>query len=272
MAATMKQKNFLENFLQNEQFYINVMSYVIIAMGILVNFILHKIPAPYGRYNDGSTKWGFQIDGKVGWILQELPALLVPFVCLLIQYKNLPFTKYLANYVLLALFMCHYVQRCVIFPLLIRGGKPSPFVTVFMAFIYCMMNGYIQGRTLTKYADFPPEEVYSPRFMAGCFFFLCGMLINLHSDHLLRNLRKPGETGYKIPRGGMFEYVSGANFFGEIVEWMGFAIACWNLPALSFFIFTFCNLVPRGIAHHKSYLKKFENYPKNRKAVIPFLC
>ena len=31
--------------------------------------------------------------------------------------------------------------------------------------------------------------------------FVAGMIINIHSDHILRNLRKPGETGYKIPRG-----------------------------------------------------------------------
>lgn len=28
--------------------------------------------------------------------------------------------------------------------------------------------------------------------------------------------------------GGMFEFVSGANYLGEIVEWTGFAIACWS--------------------------------------------
>ena len=31
--------------------------------------------------------------------------------------------------------------------------------------------------------------------------FLSGMAINIHSDHILRNLRKPGEKGYKIPKG-----------------------------------------------------------------------
>ena len=40
-----------------------------------------------------------------------------------------------------------------------------------------------------------------------------------------RNLRKPGDKAYYIPRGGCFELVSGANFLGEIIEWFGFAIA-----------------------------------------------
>lgn len=38
-------------------------------------------------------------------------------------------------------------------------------------------------------------------FHAGSLLWLFGWVINLHSDHVLRNLRAPGETGYKIPRG-----------------------------------------------------------------------
>uniref|UniRef100_S4RTG0 3-oxo-5-alpha-steroid 4-dehydrogenase C-terminal domain-containing protein n=1 Tax=Petromyzon marinus TaxID=7757 RepID=S4RTG0_PETMA len=105
----------------------------------------------------------------------------------------------------------------------------------------------------------------------GAVLWLAGLLINLHSDHILRNLRKPGETGYKIPRGGMFEFVSGANFFGEMVEWLGFAIACCTLQAWAFSVFSITVIGPRSVHHHKWYLEKFEDYPKKRKAVIPFL-
>ncbi len=51
--------------------------------------------------------------------------------------------------------------------------------------------------------------------------------------------------------GGMFEYVSGANFFGEIVEWTGYTVATWSFPALAFLIFTIGNLVPRALAHYQ---------------------
>jgi len=51
--------------------------------------------------------------------------------------------------------------------------------------------------------------------------------------------------------GGLFEYVSSANYFGEIVEWTGFAIANPTLPALVMAVFTFCNLSARAITYHR---------------------
>ncbi len=61
------------------------------------------------------------------------------------------------------------------------------------------------------------------------------------------------------------------NHFGEIVEWAGFAIIAWSLPALTFAIWTFSNLVPRALNHHDWYREHFQDYPKKRKAVLPWL-
>lgn len=57
----------------------------------------------------------------------------------------------------------------------------------------------------------------------------------------------------------MFEYVSGANYFGETVEWIGYAIACWNLPAAMFAVFSACVIGTRACQHHKyvHWLKLF---------------
>ena len=97
------------------------------------------------------------------------------------------------------------------------------------------------------------------------------MYINHRSDTILINLRKPGETGYKIPKGFLFNKISCPNHFGEIVEWIGFAILSWSLPGLVFVIWTMANLVPRSLNHHKWYKDNFREYPKDRKAVIPFV-
>ncbi|MBT4969756.1 MAG: hypothetical protein HOM80_12185, partial [Bacteroidetes bacterium] len=76
---------------------------------------------------------------------------------------------------------------------------------------------------------------------------------------------------YSIPFGKLFNYVSCPNHLGEIIEWAGFAVMTWSLPGLAFFIWTIINLLPRSLAHHKWYNKEFDNYPENRKAVIPFI-
>ena len=55
------------------------------------------------------------------------------------------------------------------------------------------------------------------------------------------------------------------------MEWLGFAIIAWNIGALSFALWTAFNLIPRSLNHHKWYNNYFSNYPKKRKAVIPFI-
>ena len=123
---------------------------------------------------------------------------------------------------------------------------------------------------MTHYRHFEAGYWYEPNFVFGVALFLFGMGVNLHADTVLINLRAPGDTSYHIPRGGFFYYVSGANFFGEICEWAGFALAAWSLPAAAFAIFTFCNIGPRGAQHHEWLKEKFgDKYPKNRAAVFP---
>jgi 3-oxo-5-alpha-steroid 4-dehydrogenase 1 len=46
---------------------------------------------------------------------------------------------------------------------------------------------------------------------------------------------------------------------------------CWNLPALSFAVWTAANLIPRSLSHDRWYRERFPNYPRERKAVIPFV-
>ena len=102
-------------------------------------------------------------------------------------------------------------------------------------------------------------------------YFILGFLINNISDSTLINLRKKDTKQYSIPRGGLFDYISCPNFFGEIIEWLGFAILTWSIAGLAFFLWTFFNLVPRALSHHRWYKNTFSDYPKNRKAVFPFI-
>lgn len=244
--------------------------------------------APYGKYALSNTSWiyGCHLPGRLAWIIQELPAFALT-LSFWMQAPD-PYTLSPRN-VLFALFCVHYFNRTLIFPLRIRGGKPTPLLVCLLAFVFCTYNGcvatcwaahqhltytvhdhsYMQGSALLHSSA--NRSVSDPHFICGVVVFTIGLAINWHSDSILINLRRPGETGYKVPRGGFFEFVSGANFFGEIVEWSGFALAAWSLPALAFAVFTFSNIAPRAAQHHRWYKGKFPDYPKGRRAVIPYL-
>lgn len=125
---------------------------------------------------------------------------------------------------------------------------------------------------LLRHAQYDDDWIYRPNFVLGTILFIWGMRTNIVCDGILRDLRKPGETGYKIPQGDMFYYVSAANLFGESVEWIGFAVASWSLQASAFAIFTTLMLSARGYTHHVWYQKKFDDYPKHRKAFLPFIA
>eukprot|EP00937_MAST-01D_sp_MAST-1D-sp2_P002656 g2656.t1 len=254
----------------DERASLHALAAVMIAFGAASFAALMFLKAPYGRYSkDASPLYGFKMNGTLAWVLQEAPAVLVPLAH---WWRAAREEVPLASRVLLGFFLFHYVNRTFVFPFRLRNGKPTPFVVFLLALLFCLVNGHLQSRYLIGFAAYDDAWLRDPRFVVGTALFWAGLAVNWHSDHVLINLRKPGETGYKIPRGGMFELVSGANFFGEIVEWTGFAIACWSLPALAFALFTFCNIGPRAAQHHQWYLSKFDDYPEHRRAVIPFLC
>lgn len=143
-----------------------------------------------------------------------------------------------------------------------------------MGITFNILNGYMQGEWIFHLAPqdmYTESWLYSPQFIIGTILFFTGMGINIHSDHIVRHLRKPGDTKHYLPKGGMFNYVTSANYFGEIVEWCGFAILTWSASGAVFAWWTFANLVPRANTIYHKYKAMFGNELGNRKRVIPFI-
>jgi 3-oxo-5-alpha-steroid 4-dehydrogenase 1 len=160
-----------------------------------------------------------------------------------------------------------------------------PLGIMFMGITFNILNAMMQGYWIfyesfnqnyqvlgLSYQDI--EWLWSPQFIIGTLIFLAGFVINLHSDYIIRHLRKDdSDTKHYLPKGGMFKYVTSANYFGELMEWLGFAILTWSVSGLVFFLWTFANLVPRTNTIYKRYLSEFPEEMKQRKLkrVIPFI-
>ncbi|XP_042281666.1 3-oxo-5-alpha-steroid 4-dehydrogenase 2a [Thunnus maccoyii] len=247
---------------------VSYLSWVLIVGGVAYLWIQTRIHAAYGRYVKATA--GCSYPARLGWFLQEIPAFLMPLLLLLLTEEPPRTGPPTGRTLLLCTFMLHYFHRSCIYAFLTRG-RPVPLHIVLYAIIFSSLNGFLQGHNLLHCVQLEDAWMTDACRAAGLLLFVVGFTINIHSDHTLRNLRKPGEIVYKIPYGGMFEFVSGANFFGEIVEWCGYAVAVWSLPAFAFAFFTICSIGPRAYQHHRDYQQRFEDYPRSRKALIPFI-
>jgi len=243
--------------------------YAWIALAIIVFVTMFFVTAPFGRHT--SEKWGISINNKLGWMIMEFPSLAIMVYFLFWGSRTL--TSY--AWILFTLWIFHYFNRTLIYPLRIKPTpKKIPLMIVGSAVFFNVVNAGLNGY---YFAELAPVESYtekwlsSPTFIIGIILFITGLVINWKSDNILIYLRSKGDTGYKIPKGFLFDYVSSPNLFGEIIEWCGFALMAWNLPALTFMVWTFANLVPRAKNHHDWYHRNFPDYPKKRKIVFPFL-
>jgi len=236
-----------------------------IALAVVTFVALCFIVAPYGRHGRGG--WGPTVPARVGWIVMESPASLLFLVFFLLGENRFQ----LVPLVFLALWQLHYIQRAFVYPFLMRGGSRMPVSVMGMAMLFNVLNTWVNARWISEYGTYAVGWLADPRFIIGVLVFLTGFVVNLTSDRILRRLRANGTPGYSIPQGGGYRVVSSPNYLGEMIEWIGWAIATWSLAGLAFALYTIANLAPRAMANHRWYQETFDDYPRNRKALIPYV-
>ena len=236
------------------------------ALAVITFVVLLFRVAPYGRHTTKTA--GPTLSHRLGWVVMETvsPLMLVSVAWMATRGDLFELSQ--GHLVLFGLWVGHYVYRAWVYPYLARWrNRRMPVLIMLSAIVFNAINGSINGFEL---ALRPPVEFGTASFAIGAVLFVGGLALNIHSDAILRSLRKPGETGYRIPEGGAFQWVSCPNYLGELIEWVGFAVMAGTPAAFSFAIWTAANLIPRAISHHRWYKNQFAMYPRQRKAVIPF--
>lgn len=231
---------------------------------VLTLVSLTVIVAPYGRHARGG--WGPELSARSGWLLMEVPAVVV-FAGVWAAGSG-----GVVPLVLLFVWMVHYLHRALVFPFRMKSeGRRMPVVIAALGSAFNLLNGYVNARAVSHFDVKEAAWLGSPAFLVGISVFAAGWALNVHSDTLLLRLRAPGESGYRIPFGGGYRFVSCPNYLGEMLEWLGWALACGTGAGWAFFAYTVANLFPRALAHHRWYRERFPEYPPGRKAILPFL-
>jgi len=240
--------------------------WLMLALGAATFVVLTMVVAPYGRHQ--RRGWGPTIPSRVAWIVMESPAVLA-FVGIFALGEH---RAELVPLFLLGLWQIHYVNRTFVYPFRMRSeSKRMPVLIALLAISFNSLNAYLNSRWLSELGSYDASWLSDPRFLIGALLFAAGFAINVRADSVLIALRRSGDTGYAIPRGRLHDLVSCPNYLGEILEWIGWAVAAWSPAGLAFAFFTTANLVPRALSNHRWYKATFADYPARRKALIPFL-
>ncbi|MGB1580282.1 MAG: 3-oxo-5-alpha-steroid 4-dehydrogenase [Nevskiales bacterium] len=256
----------------NAEGWFDFLVLISVPMCLFVFVSLFFFPAAYGRHNDGGKIWGPDINPRLGWFLMEVMSC-VGFAVIYFMGDNAWQPMPL---IFLLMWQFHYFHRTFIFPMTVkvRPGSSTPIGIPLMAIGTNGVISFLNASALswvTVSRGYDLSWLADPRFIIGALIFASGYYVNKKADAMLAALRKPGETGYKIPRGWLYEKISCPNYFGEVLTWVGWSIAIWSVAGWVFVMLTLANLLPRAISNHKWYHEKFADYPKNRKIIIPYI-
>jgi len=272
-----------------------------------VTFIIN---APFGRFSLKEDSI-FLVDGIKAWIAMELVfPLTFSYTFLkspLSPGAHPPLALSHPPTFLAALLLLHYLNRALVSPLRTPSRSKSHIVVPLSALAFNLTNGSLLGAYLSS----PAAHAYlagafaRPAFWTGVALWAAGLAGNILHDEVLLNIRRtakakgkarasppPGsrdgrrkQEHYAVPHGYLYRLLSYPNYFCEWCEWLGFALAAAPQPSLAsgadflatvappwlFLLSEVCLMLPRAWKGHKWYHARFPDYPKERKAVIPFL-
>lgn len=259
-------------FFFGDFYYYFLLAMVLLA--VVVFIVLQFVTVAYGM--TFNNRWGFSISSKWGWGIMEAPVFIMMSVMYIYALVHHICVFNWVTFVFFVLFQLHYIQRSFIFPALMRGNSKMPLSIIFTGFFFNIMNAYMQGGWFYYVAtdNYTLDWFKTPQFIIGTILFFVGMVINMHSDRIIRKLRTDkNDNNYYLPKGFLFDKINSANFFGELLEWFAFALLSWSIAGAVFFLWSFANIVPRSKAVYERYIQFFgDDFKKlNRYKIFPFI-
>lgn len=234
-------------------------------------------PTPYSKFSSSSSPLasvGSDVSGRTGMLMIYVPPAATAATALALApavngreviVAGLLFVHFLKR-VLETLFVHRYSGS--------MKGATGAFIGVFyslVSLLICTMQSAV------------PASVYAG---AGCdlgvalAMFSVGQAGNLWHHCLLADMRKKEPSAssdgnaspYKIPEGGLFNFVTMPHYLFEIIAWFGIALAAQQLNAVLAACGMTSYLSGRAIATTRWYEQKFGKlWPKDRKNLVPFV-
>ncbi|XP_064605660.1 probable very-long-chain enoyl-CoA reductase art-1 [Liolophura sinensis] len=186
-----------------------------------------------------------------------------------------PYAK--AVHIALACWTFHYAKRLLETVFVHRFSHATmPIMNIFKNSLY-----YWGFTAFVSY--FINHPLYTPpaygnvQLYGGLALFVVAELGNLSIHIALKNLRPPGTKLRRIlnptsnPLTCLASLVSCPNYTYEALAWIGFSVLSQSLPAALFTAAGFYQMSIWALGKLRNYRREFKEYPRSRKAILPFI-
>lgn len=148
---------------------------VVVGYALLGWLVLTGIKINYGRLSHSLSS--IYVDPRFGWFFFEVPNLLWAYYFIVHQQVALSLA-YL-------LFIVHYINRDIVYPLSLKTNTKVPLEIMLSAFSFTSANGYLQALANSS-APSPPFVLQA----IGVVLFIAGMGVNIYSDRILQQTKE----------------------------------------------------------------------------------
>lgn len=188
-----------------------------------------------------------------------------PIIALFVSARGYLAEATLVQWIVLTAVFIHFAKRVLESLFLHKySGNAGTLTTLLIAAFYSFA-AYLIG-----WLNQNPIGSFDMWFGLGIVLFMVGIAGNFYHHKLLADLRK-NSLEYFIPKGGWFEYVVCPHYLFEIITWLGMALLSRHLGAWLILLFVVSYLSARSLRTLRWYHEKFANFPKGRKAILPFI-
>lgn len=223
---------------------------------------------------------------QIGWSTVFLCEYAGPLFCYLITYfrPSLIYGSSTANpkyhfsvQLAAACWSFHYIKRILETIFVHRFSHATmPIMNLFKNCSYYWGFAFYVGY-FTNHPLYTPALYGNAQIYLGLAGFILSELGNLSIHVALRNLRPPGTKERRIPKATanpftiLFQLVSCPNYTYEVGAWLSFTLMTQSVPALLFTLAGGFQMLIWALGKHRNYRREFPDYPRGRKAMIPFL-
>ncbi|GMI80513.1 hypothetical protein like AT5G16010 [Hibiscus trionum] len=238
---------------------------VLISLAILGFLELSGIHLKYSKFfNASSSSISSKVPSRVGMFLLYTPAFLVGVASFwLFPDGDLRFL------LLKSAITIHFFKRIfeVVFIHKYSGEMAlDTFIIISVSYIF-LSSSLIYTHILNQERPEPSIDLMYP----GVVLFLIGISGNFYHHYLLSKLRTKGGKDYKIPKGGLFELVICPHYLFEILGFLGISLISQTLYSFSVTLGCAVYLGCRSYDTRRWYISKFDDFPKEIRAIIPFV-